>query len=365
MFYLIAEPEYNSSIWYKEILTGIISEKRIRRISLVTLSDPLALRDKQISEEDFILVASSSLKWFMNTLPICEKYFGNRIVLIANYEESLLQGNYSIVTSNIPQGISLLYDYLNGYNKKKIALYGINPMSASDMYRVRCFISRGGNENDLFYNDGSLSDCYNEFDSKKDEYDAVICVNDYAAVSLIRHLKDYEGYLIASCGAATQFSDAFSPSITRTHLNYREFGNAAFNLCNLLSKNPYIHSVKISITNSFILGESTRNLPFKTGGVQLFDPEVSGSGGYYSDPEISEMINIETLLEIITKEDRDLLCGLMSGKTYQELADQYYLSVNGVKYRLKRMFKTCGAGNRTEFEKILKKYSVVIKGDSK
>ena len=35
MFYAIGEPEYKTSNWYKDILDGLLAEKRQKRFSLI------------------------------------------------------------------------------------------------------------------------------------------------------------------------------------------------------------------------------------------------------------------------------------------------------------------------------------------
>ena len=77
---------------------------------------------------------------------------------------------------------------------------------------------------------------------------------------------------------------------------------------------------------------------------------------YYADLEIDEMIRVETLLNACDESDLELVRGILSGRTYAQVAEGLFLSVNGVKYKLKNMFTLCGVRTRGEFVELLKKY---------
>ncbi|MBQ7246703.1 MAG: hypothetical protein IJS22_01235 [Lachnospiraceae bacterium] len=359
MYYVIEEPGYNNSIWYREILSGLMKEKRLRRFPLTMLKDISMLDRSSVTGDDFIFTVGTSSEWLAQILPICESCFDNRVIAMGNHEDRFAGGKYSIVTTNTPQGIHLLYDYLSRYNKKKIAMYGINPVSSSDTYRKNCFLQCGASEDDMFYNSGSLQRCFTDFSERASDYDAVICVNDYAAISLLQNLPDSSAYLITSCGAATRLSGLFSPSITRTLINYKGFARAGLDLCGILRKNTEVHSVDIYLTNDFVIGSTTGYLPLIRETARIETDTLTNSDKYYSDPEINEMIRIESLLNSGSPEDELIIRGIMAGKTYQTLADELFMSTNGVKYRLKAMFNRCNVRYRSEFEALLRKYIVV------
>lgn len=356
MFYVIGEPEYKTSSWYKSILDGLLCEKRQKRFPLTMLEQIDQLSQFSVGQEDIIFVIGTNSQWLDRIIRICETVFDNRVIVLANHENRFSKGKYSIVTADITHSVQLLYNYLQFYGKARIAMYGINPRSSSDAYRKRSFLLCGGQENDLFYNTISLSQCFDDFAERAKEYDAVICVNDYAAISLAKHLPDINRLFITSCGAGTLLSGFFRPSITHTRINYPSFGSAGLDLSRILLKNSSANSVNIYLASDFVPGETTCNLPFVQDAMQEVQSILKNDEKYYSDLEIDEMIKVETLLNSCDSADLQLLRGILAGKTYAVLAEELFMSTNGIKYKLKNMFQLCGVSARVEFVALLKKY---------
>lgn len=356
MFYAIGEPEYKTSNWYKDILDGLLNEKRQKRFSLTMLEDIRLLDRQQVSQEDIIFVIGTNSEWLEKALPVCEAVFDNRVIVLANHENRFSKGKYSIVTADITYSVQLLYNYLKHYGKTRIAMYGINPKSSSDAYRKRSFLLCGGAETDLFYNTISLSQCYDDFSERAGQYDAVICVNDYAAISLTKHLEDCRQLFITSCGAGSLLSHFFSPSITHTRINYASFGKAGLDLCRILQKNSSANSVNIYLASEFVPGQTTESLPFVKEAMQEAQAIQKNDDKYYADLEIDEMIRVETLLNSCDANDLAIVKGILAGKTYANLAEELFMSTNGVKYKLKNMFQLCNVRSKAEFADLLKKY---------
>ena len=356
MFYAIGEPEYKTSNWYNDILDGLLSEKRQKRFSLTMLESIDELKQYAVSREDIIFVIGTNSQWLDKVLPLCEAVFDNRVIVLANHENRFSKGKYSIVTADITHSVQLLYNYLKHYGKERIAMYGINPKSSSDAYRKRSFLLCGGKETDLYYNTISLSQCYDDFSESTGQYDAVICVNDFAAISLTKHLGADTSLYITSCGAGSLLSRFFSPSITHTRINYASFGKAGLDLCRILQKNSNANSVNIYLSSDFVPGQTTDELPLVKEAMQESQSIDKNDDKYYADLEIDEMIRVETLLNSCDQGDLQILKGVLAGKTYSALAEENFMSTNGVKYKLKNMFELCSVSSRAELVDLLKKY---------
>lgn len=355
-FYAIGEPEYKTSNWYKDIMDGLISEKRQKRFVLTLLNNIDEINQFSITCDDIIFVVGTNSDWLEKIIRVCESVFDNRVIVLANHENRLHKGKYSIVTTDISRSVQMIYNYLRTNGKYKIAMYGINPESTSDTFRKRCFLSCGGCEGDIFYNLISLSQCYEDFSRKIENYDSVICANDYAAISLVRHLKDYKRIFITSCGAGTLLSQFFKPSITHTRINYQSFGKAGLDICRVLQKNSNANSVNIYLASDFVLGETTDYLPFVKEAMQEVENIHKNDDKYYLDLEIGEMIKIETLLNSCDADDLLILDRVLNNMTYSSIAEELFMSTNGVKYKLKNMFNICNVNSRSEFINLLNKY---------
>ena len=77
---------------------------------------------------------------------------------------------------------------------------------------------------------------------------------------------------------------------------------------------------------------------------------------FYSDAEIDEMLKVETLLNSCDKDDFLILERILNNATYAQIAEELYMSTNGVKYKLKNMFTLCHVASKTEFIELLNKY---------
>ena len=355
-FYAIGEPEYKTSNWYRDIMEGLINEKRQKRFALTILDSIDELKHYTITGEDVIFIIGTNSEWLAKIIQICEAFFHNRVVVLGNHENRLCKGKYSIVTADIARDIQILYNYLVSYGKTRIAMYGINPDSTSDAFRKESFLSCGASEADLFYNAGSLSRCFEDFLKRIDDYDAVICVNDYAAISLVKYLKDKKKLYITSCGGGSLLSHFFSPCITHTWVDYLSFGKAGLDLCRILQKNSNVNSVNIYLSSSFTIGETTDSLPLVEESVPEINAVHKDNDTFYSDTEIDEMLRVETLLNSCDKDDFLILERILNNATYAQIAEELYMSTNGVKYKLKNMFTLCHVTSKTEFIELLNKY---------
>lgn len=357
-YFVISEPEYKVSNWYKGIIDGLISEKRQKRLPLTLINDRIELEQLTIGPKDVIFVIGTSSNWLNEILILCESIFDNRVILLGNHENPLFKGKYSIVTSDIAHNIQVLYFYLKSCGKNRIAMYGINPASTSDAFRKKIFLSCGASETDLFYNSVSLVQCFENFSRQAENYDAVICVNDHTAISLVQHLNGQKPIFITSCVDGTLLTDFFSPSITHTKIDYESFGRSGIDLARILQNNKEVNSVHMYLAGSFVAGETTDFLPLSENAMQEMKHPHKEDYKYYSDPEIDEMIRIERLLNSCTPDDLLIINRILSNVSYPSIAEEFYLSTRGLKYKLRKMYQLCNTNSKTEFIDLLKKYIV-------
>ena len=355
IFYIICEPCYAASSWCNKILEGILSEKRSKRFSAVIIDSIDEINNFPQSDDDAIFITGSDDIWLETVIDKCENRFGKNIIVIGNFEHCLEGKSYSIVSSDISADTFELLSYLRAYKKEKIAFYGANPRSASDKFRYKCFLQFGGMNDDIYFNNANLNNCFNDFFPKLNKYDAVLCANDYCAVSLIRHLNERNAELpfIASCGES-HLSKIFSPSITNLKLNYTDFGKSAVNLYKVLHSGN--KTVKVNLISEISVGDTTNNLPFKPYYPEKENRRTAVCDLFYSDKEVSEMMLIENLLSSCDETELAVLRCIVNGMTYTEIAEKFFMSVNGIKYKAKKMFDMCGMGSKNEFLSLAKKF---------
>ena len=95
---------------------------------------------------------------------------------------------------NHAEATRTLLKYLRDCGREKTAFFALNPNSAADLTKQDVFaawsrrfpVAAGPN---VFWNRGSLKECYESFFSHVCRFDSVICANDIAAAALLEQLK--------------------------------------------------------------------------------------------------------------------------------------------------------------------------------
>ena len=353
IFHVIGEPEFEASSWYRDILYGLVQEKKHKRIELVYMGADTDFADIRVGDEDVAFVIGSDSVWLDNVTSALSGIFDNRVIVLGNYKSGSPFATYSAVSADIVGNVRTIYEYLLSCGKSRIALYGINPASVSDGYKSDAFVALTGSDA-LFYNNGSLAACFESFYEVSDSYDAVICVNSYAALSLSRRLADDRIY-VASIGTGA-LAGASRPSITCVDSDYREFARAGIELARMLVKNRTVSSVTVSIEGKLYIGETTGSTPASSTRSVPVKPTSTGDVQFYSDSEVSEMLRIERLLATIDAEDSEILGELILGDTYLDISRRHFISEGTVKYKIKNLCELCSVQNRSELVALAKKY---------
>lgn len=357
---IMIEPAFENSSWCNAIFDGLIKalSKKRTQFAIVTEVPTTSKTDNS----SFLILISSSEKWLATAISICRDRKIHPIVL-GSQPHQHMPGAYSSVTSNIRQSMSYLITYLKKHNKVKPALYGINPASLQDIARKDSFLSFLGTENeqDVYYNNGSLENCFDEFKDNYSKYDCVICANDYSAISLIKYLEMHnislQNLLPVSYGG-TLLASRYADKLLTISMSYEEYGKAALSICETISKNPALLYLNIAVKWKIVASDKQISEDL------LFDEKPSSPNPsnslednlFYSDNQMQDMILTENMLSFCDKTDFTIISMLLDGSSYEQIAEDCFISVNTVKYRLKKLMDIVGAKNKKEFTTFLEKY---------
>ena len=346
--HILTEPEYASSTWCNKIIQGLTTEAKNKKIDYY-----FQTKDFVSTSEDMIALIGNSSVWIQNTLNKIQPGHSAHIILISNtpYKSFIIN-----ICTDFSKSMLDIISYLkNDCKKKNIALYGINMSSSTDVQKLQGFTSA----EHIYYNNCDLLLCFNEFYKNIDLYDAVICANDYAAISLLQNLKQ-----IAPSQVKRLFIISFSnlyitqiykPSITSVSLNYYEYGKIAINLYRMILKNPEILTGTLNVKSIIIPRETTRNIPFSSTNYES-QFENSENMDFYKDKEIFDLLTLEKLFLTMNNIDINIIRLLSNGLSYEQISQELFISVNGIKYRLNKLLNTCNIKDRKELLNIYKKY---------
>lgn len=262
------------------------------------------------------------------------------------------------MTEDIYGSMSEIINLFSAKRHEKIALYAHNPDSASDSFKKEAFLRTGGLLEDVFTNEGSLGACFEAFyeKHKRKRYGGIVCANDFAAISLIRHLKNIgegvDGIDIISY-SNTMIARCTSPAVSTVKANFTRFGQLAFMIVDCFAKGDGIRGISIFCDWEIIHRETSSSSSVPSNHLSSA-PQRSGS--FYGDVELMEMMRVETLLSFSDETDLEIIDMIVDGKKTSEIVDSCFLTETAVKYRIRKMKECCGKGSRTELRELLCKY---------
>lgn len=340
MYRLILEPLYAESVWCRQIVQGLTAELKKRREEF-TIG-----QNARVGDTAFII--GTQPDWLSGALCACNG-LGIVPILLCNSQRKLPGGRYHCVCSDISGSMRQLTAGLKQRHGSALALYGINPDSVGDRSRQAAFSLECPDPDCLFVNEGSLSDCYRQFMARQNAFDAVICTNGFAAISLYRRLRK-DGLPIPpiiSC-AQTLLSQYYEGPITSVDMNYGSFGKTALAISDVARKQPQLS--ELTATVQWSLPEP----------LQVPLPPVSTApataGHFYQDGELQEMLTVENLLGACDETDFLILSMLLSDSNYAQIAQACYLTEGAVKYRVRKMRQLCGREEKESLVQLLKHY---------
>ena len=367
-------PEFKDTFWTQLSLKAINAEITRKRYAAKYLDAESVTDidfDKEFDgdEKRLLLYIGHSV----SGTPIDLKYLTDRgvHVILLNYESSVLSGSCSKVLLNYRDGMQKTISYLTANRHDRIALFGINPNSSTDMLKDSYFaeyLREKGKDpaRDIYYNLGSIEECFHRFLQNREHYNAVVCSNDVVALALIRSLKQHnirvpEDMYVTACGGSSILSSIASTTITTVFADQYELGRQAVLTYAYLYKNPCDIALSVKVEAKLTVRQSTNFDPDRGEDIVTTLKKQVPNVDFYDDPIISSIFRIEALLLSCDELDRGILDGILSGETYPSIAERLYTSENVISYRIKRMCKITETNKKSELVALLSPYLKVEK----
>ncbi|MBQ6564431.1 MAG: LacI family DNA-binding transcriptional regulator [Clostridia bacterium] len=364
---VLTEPNFRSYLWAKQTMEGISQEATRRKYKFVFLeAEQYEMIDyDQLFREErrMLIVVGTSVSWMPKTL----EFFNSRNIesIFISFDPAETSLPTGMVRMDYVGAIHHLLSYLTeDCHRQQIAMYAYNPNSSADNIKIRYFrrwcAEKGiSPEERTFFNLADLKGCYRQFRQKANQFDAVICANDIAGVSLLSLLHE-DGVQVPEKLYVTAFGDSqmavrVHPSLTMATLDHRELGRQAVLLFSYLSKTPATSSLSSRVRSKLIVRESTGMIPdtttdrFPHNDTDAFETSIN----FYSDPEAERLLSAETLLNACDSTDMHLLSGLLEGCSMDSLERKLYLTTSALHYRKKRLMNLVNCIHSSEFMEFL------------
>jgi len=363
---VFVESEYRKSRWCQEILRGIelcaVKQKLEYEILYGNETVP-----KSLLQNEIILLLGTSEAWLNSFLSQID--FLRHKILLVNTIPSKLNKNVSCVTFDRKQSMIDIMEYMVHAGRTKIALFGFNSNSSSDMIRTKTFFENykilglsADVEKDLYLNNGSVEKCAEKLMKELHRYDAIICGNDPVAICIMNKLKKL-GYKIPDDFYIIGFGNSIlankvTPTLTTVDLNYFEIGKQAVNVYSYMMKHPEISSISVYIPCVIALGESTNFDETKGNVSKMYGQNITIQDTFFKDSEIEEFFLLEHFFEECDEIDIGIIKGIMKKIKYNELAEMLHISEYTLKYRLKKIYANTKVKDRNSFIELLNKYEI-------
>lgn len=366
---IFIHPESKESFWAR------ISQKAVSAEILRKRYTPEYLDTERVSDIDFDRVFPDGEKKVLlyigyspSRTPEELYYLAEKGVhtLLLNYEFAGFSGSSSRVLLNYRDAMEKCICYLRSNGKKHLALFGVNPSSTPDTLKKEVFIqykrAEGADiDGDIYYNNGSIENCLNDFFERGRSYDAVVCANDVTAITLLRRLRDAglrvpEDVYIISCSCSTMLSERTSPTVTAVAADQYEVGVQAVAAYTTLVKNPGDIALTVRIGAKLLIRESTAMAPDK--GDYIFPHKAFDEHAvdFYGDPIAKKFFSTEYLLLNSDELDIGIIEGIIAGDTYPKMAERLYTSENVISYRIKRMCRLTKTSSKSELVELIYPY---------
>ncbi|MBQ3058647.1 MAG: hypothetical protein IJD00_06830 [Clostridia bacterium] len=350
MVAILTEANYLST-GCKLRLESLINTLRKKRIPFCEIFDTCP------SNVDGVFVLSADVQWTMHTIKQLNKN-GHIPILISDQIENLPGCIYNGVCSDLAASMKNLLEVLKSQNKKHPALYAFNPNSIADNSKANTLQSTRSDlfdEMDVFANNGNLEECYNNFINSEKCYDSVICANDFAAITLVKFLEEQHperlsDLTIISCSNSA-ISEYYKDKILTTNTNHEQYGRAAVYIYEALKKHEYASSMTVRIVWDF---DTEKN---QAPTIEQKLDFVHSADAFYDDIAVRDLLVVDKFLNTSDTTDRTIIKMLIKNEPLEAIATECFLSINAVKYRIKRLISASGASDKNHLLETITKYA--------
>ena len=159
------------------------------------------------------------------------------------------------------------------------------------------------------------------------------------------------------------------PTLSTVSYNPENMVVILINVWKMLINFPDIHTVEIRLEGDIIERESS-------GQTNNTIPKEKNSYNYYkygSDffsnelaaicPEIKKIKNLNNVLSSLSAYEITILQRLYKEWSYEAIAAEIFLSVDTVKYHIKKLYRLLGIQKRKELIELLEKYQLLLDGE--
>lgn len=368
---VICEPGFETVFLTKQQYCNITTEFKRRRIKYSVFEKICDINNWKGIGQIVILAIGHTKAWCNYVVERCNT-INLRVIIVGNYFPDTADGIFSCVISDVRNSAIDIYNYFTVYDKKKVILYGVNTFSDFDL-KLETEMLKIYPKEDLYVirKEGNKEQVINSFFDVYNQYNAVVCTNDYDAVELLCEIKKRNpaflsrSFLVSFSN--TLLSLLYSPSVTTFYESTTENTKNVIKLYYMLIQNPEISNINLYVREKLKIRETTHYRPYSSAefshssAALINDTEDWNHINCVEDSVdtskvVTELHKIENMILVFDKVDFSILFLFLNKKTTTEISDILYISRGSVRYRLNKMLEKLGLSSKEEMAELISRY---------
>ncbi len=366
MLYILTNLQKGDNQWTYGVIDAVKREFNRRRLEVTESSDIRGTIKRCAAHGDPILIPTTFTSRILPIVEECNK-LGVQIIIPNGFLNIGERYRYHCVKGDFYGAIANVLFGLRRAGKSNVAMFGTNTNSQEDVLVTDAFIAQtGGVENAVFCNEGSIRDCFDHFYSVRREFDAVICVNDYVAISLIENMRRNDpAYLEETCVVSfsnTLLSRLYTTPLTSLAPDMDALGCAVGDIYRLVKRSgSNYRAISIYVNYKVYERKTTENcffgqpdFPYES--KDVFFPTINTFNDNIldnADPEVDRLPKIEIFLNRLTKVEMTILMMVLRGYSNAKISEEMFLSGETVRYHLNKMRSLLGCSTKDEMKETL------------
>lgn len=362
--YLLVEPSILTPIWHANSIEGLKRSAAKQKRSVCQIGSVEELDDKETKPLALVLI-STNTDWTRQMIENCRQR-GIRPILIGGmpgkFGEDVSGTMYSSKSS-----VQELLLYFVSCGRTRVALMGINENATNDSTKREAFLQTARQlglhitPRDIYCSNKGAANPLEAFFDNLDQYDGVICSNDYIAANVIaycnEHNIDIPGKLYISGLGDAMLCRYTNPTLTSATRSYVQTGEQAFNIWKQLNNDPSIFAIVVVVQCEIKPRESTGCSPLPKNAVLPDSKDTLPSM-----PEGSIMTSVtaarslEFCLSLCDQVDIRIVQGILQGLSVEAIAERQFISVGTARYRLKKLYTAANVTTKNDFVALFNRF---------
>lgn len=362
--YLLVEPSIMTPIWHANSIEGLKRSAAKQKRTVCQISSVEELDEKPVMPLALVLISTNN-DWTQEAIESCRQR-NIRPILIGGMPGKFGEDVSGTMYSTKSSVQELLY-YFVSCGRSRVALMGINENATNDATKREAFLATsrhlglGITSKDIYCSNKGASNPLEAFFDNLDQYDGVLCSNDYIAANVLAYCADHgidvPGKLYVSGLGDTMLCRYTNPTLTSATRSYIQTGEQAFSIWKQLNGDPSIFAIVVVVQCEIKPRGSTDSSPLPKGALPPAPVE-----GVPSMPEGTVMASVnaarslEYCLSHCDQVDIRIIQGILQGLSVETIADQQFISVGTARYRLKKLYTAANVTTKAEFVTLFNRY---------